>query len=63
MSADTRKKFMEMVSLMDETEQVHLLWTIEAVNAAKSKGWRTRRLKDFIRWFEKRSKRAPQQPV
>lgn len=41
----------EAVALMDETEKTMLLVTLKAMAAAKSKSVRTRRLNEFVRWF------------
>ena len=54
MTSDRKSELMELVALMDQTEQTMLLYTLELVAAAKSKGWRTRRINDFCLWLQSR---------
>lgn len=54
LTTDKIKEFGELISLMDRAEKGMLLSALDAVAAAKSKGWRTRRINNFRRWLENR---------
>ena len=52
--AEVTRELSEIVNRMDDTERVVLWHTLNLMDEAKTGGWRTRRLNEFVRWFKER---------
>lgn len=44
----------DLVAQMDVTEKHAFLWVLKKMAGAKSKGWATRHLRNFEKWYRER---------
>ena len=51
---DRYANFMAFVSQLDQVESDFFLLTMKYIEKAKSKGWKTRHLRAFEKWYRER---------
>ena len=58
-TSPSNEELLALVDQLDANEKVCLLYTLQAIDRYKSKGWRTRRWREFEKWItDYRSRKA-----